>query len=202
MSTSYDPKLFFLNQRPWQTADLLAAAGPPEGRLKQWLASGTLILADEPHPGTGQRRSYKLLDIYQARLVTVMGERLGIGPADAIKIVNESLYGTASADPKQFTLDDVRYLHRLPESWPFEYRNRDRSNPCYLWAERSLQLGWKVRRGINSTTLYEAWRALPSPGWPEHDAEDVPGFIVINLTEQLSKVDAILQARLDKATDA
>jgi hypothetical protein len=202
MNTTFDTKLFLLNQRPWQTADLLAAAGPPEGRLKQWLASGTLILADEPHPGTGQRRVYRLLDIYQTRLVTVMGERLGIGPADAIRIVNESLYAPYLIDPKQFPLSDVRYLHRLPDTWPYEYRNRDRGNPCFLMAERSLALGWKVRRGINTTTLFEAWRSFPSPGLSEHESEDVPGFVVVNLTEQLSRVDAILHARLDKTTNA
>src|SRR4051812_45653504 len=107
--------IHLLDQEPWENADFLAGSRVPEGRAKQWLATNTLILADEPHPGTGQRRSYRLLDIYQGRLVTVAGERLRIGPKEAMEIVNESLYGSALHANSSLELEDLRKLFRYAD---------------------------------------------------------------------------------------
>lgn len=181
----------------FELADVAAAAGIPVGRLKNWLQLGTVIAAEEPKPGTGKRRQFPLLDVYQLRLVATLGRHAEIGPAAASEIVNRALFDLYLAPGSGISLQHLREQYRDLEAWPPEYLNRDLSNPSFLMAWRSDFLGTWLRKWLApSVTLGDLSVFYQRPSLPDGGEERVNLCVIVNVTAELDVVDHVLLARL------
>jgi hypothetical protein len=176
---------------PHQFAALEAATGVEKGRFQVWVKTGQIEFLEADHPGHGRRRSYRLIDIYQCRLiVALVRQKLPI--SDAIEIVNRALY-PASVKRQMKSGELARLYSRDLSYLPDEYKYRDTTAPRFLVAHRSPSIGWLVKPLPREVRLGDIVkdRYVQMPDGDPHPTS----FVVLNITAELAAVDDVLRAR-------
>jgi len=200
-----EPELRRLQAARYTTKEAMAAAGTPEARFQQRFKDvPRLPLSPIALDPAAKRRSYTLADIYMLRLIEVLAGpgRLDVrGAAEALReiVAHDLATMTRNLDGSPVPSDDFSIfrdlIERPPELWDHAWLSRDLADPHWIVA-REYAFGW---RSCTSRDVAHAIRHLPYP-------EDVPPggsfAVLVNLTEELARVDRVLGFALDTRSGA
>ncbi len=183
----------------YTTKEAMAAAGTPDARFQQRFKESRLPLSGIALDPAAKRRSYTLADIYMLRLLEVLAGpgRLDVKAAvEAVRevVAHDLAVSTRNLDGRSVPTDELSIfrdlLERPPELWDNAWKERDEANPCWVIA-REYHFGW---RSCTSRDVAHALRRLPQP-------EEAPAggsfTVLLNLTEELARVDRVLGLALD-----
>jgi hypothetical protein len=162
----------------FSTADLLAASGYTKPLFDAHVRQRILQFEQ---PGTGARRTYRLLDVYFARLLAGIA-RHGIGPAMASKALCQLIYTPGFS---HHGIGPESYATWFPEL-------SDRTNSHFLMLHKSLSIDTYLARFVAADTVLAELAALAQR--PNDDL--LPTAVtLINVTAELTAADEILRAR-------
>ena len=183
-----------LSARTFGTADVLAASGVSLERFKQW-AIRRIDFSDNPDPGTGRRRRFRLHAVYAYAGITTLTDQARLSVQDAARIMHITLYLEAFYSTNNISLDGAISRYKNIETWP------------YYMKERNGKKGWAVYAAFTDDE-WTVWlvpareRVFTKDGLIELDTEPsqectprIKASVVLNLTDMLRSVDEILVGR-------
>jgi hypothetical protein len=191
------PILHRLALERWSTAEVALAAGMPLPRLQQRIKEGRLRTIGPKNPGTGGRRSFTLLEVYQVRLLEVLAAGAGLHTDAAWEVLSDISRDFADLGKAG---SSVAFW---PARWSDQWRTRDIQKSVFVVAKRAVG-GWRAEAVDGDSSIVDALATLPNPrefnllpregSYPgDEDTQPIPCCaIVINMTRELLAVDRIL----------
>jgi hypothetical protein len=182
-----------LNSINWETSDMLAAAGVPLPRFKQWSLRG-IDYSDNPSPGHGNRRTFPLFAAYFYAGIALLADESSMYIGDAKKKMEIIMFCQSFTGAKNYR--EAEMLYEDLSKWPKHMLNRDMKNPTMAFSAtgKGVRFVWlsggKGPIVTDNGTLYE----MNLPG--ARGVHRPKTATVLNLTELLRSVDQILAARL------